>query len=182
MTSKPNIQTKYEEEVRARLREELGLSTVMAVPRIDRVVLNMGLGAAVADPKIIEGAVKEMTLIAGQKPVVTKARRAIANFKLRAGMPIGVAVTLRRTRMYEFLERLIHVALPRVRDFRGLSRRGFDGHGNYSIGIREQIIFPEVDLDKVQRVSGLSVTIVTSAPNDEQGMALLAALGMPLKK
>jgi len=178
---KPRLQVRYEEEIREELKQEFSLSSVMAVPRLDRIVLNMGLGEAVQNPKIMDRAVEEMTCIAGQKPLVTRARKAIANFKLREGMPIGVAVTLRRTRMYEFFDRLINVALPRVRDFRGLNPRAFDGRGNYTMGIREQVIFPEVDLDKVEKTLGLGITLVTTANNDEQGLALLKRFGVPLR-
>jgi len=178
---KPRLAERYATEVRGALKEQFGLPSVMAVPRLQKIVLNIGLGEAVQNPKLIDQAVDDLTRIAGQKPVVARARKAIANFKLREGMPIGVSVTLRRDRMYEFLDRLIGVALPRVRDFRGLSDRGFDGRGNYSLGLREQIMFPEIDLDKVEHTVGLSVTMVTSAPNDEQGQALLRAMGLPLR-
>ncbi len=178
----PNFARLYQEEILPALKEKFSLATVMAVPRLEKIVLNMGLGEAVANPKIIEAAVEELSLIAGQRPVITKARKSIANFKLREGMPIGVSVTLRRVRMYEFLERLVAVALPRVRDFRGLNPRGFDGRGNYTLGIREHLIFPEVNLDKVEKVKGLSVTIVTTAPNDEQARELLLSLGMPIRR
>ncbi len=176
------LRERYENEIRSALQEKLGLSSTMAVPRLEKVVVNMGVGAAVQNPKLIEQATNDLTRIAGQKPVVRRARKSIANFKLREGMPIGVSVTLRRVRMYEFLERLIRVALPRVRDFRGLSAKAFDGRGNYTIGIREQSIFPEIDLDNMENTMGLSVTLVTTAVNDEQGRALMDALGVPLKK
>jgi len=178
----PNLAKRYFDEVVPALTEQFSLPGPMAVPRVEKVVLNMGIGEAVANPKLIDGAVQEMAAISGQKPVVGKARKSIANFKLREGMPVGVSVTLRRSRMYEFLERLISVALPRVRDFRGLSPRGFDGRGNYTLGIREHIIFPEIDIDKVEKVKGLSVTLVTSAPNDEQASALLLSLGLPIQR
>ncbi|RMD81819.1 MAG: 50S ribosomal protein L5 [Candidatus Dadabacteria bacterium] len=178
---RPRLAELYETEVRDRLKERFGFSSVMAVPRLEKVVINVGLGAAIQNPKLIDQAVQDIALICGQRPVVTKARKAISNFKLRAGMPIGVMATLRRERMYEFIDRLINVALPRVRDFRGLSPRGFDGRGNYTIGIREHIIFPEIDLDKVEHVIGLSATIVTTAKNDEQGRALLEGLGFPFR-
>ena len=178
---KPRLSERYKSEVRGALKEQFGLTSLMAVPRLQKIVLNIGLGEAVQNPKLIEQAVDDLTRISGQKPVVQRARKAIANFKLREGMPIGVSVTLRRDRMYEFLDRLIGVALPRVRDFRGLNDRGFDGRGNYSLGLREQIIFPEIDLDKVEKTMGLSVTLVTSAPDDEQGRALLRGLGLPLR-
>jgi len=153
----------------------------MQVPRIEKITLNMGVGEAVADKKIMDNAVGDMTKIAGQKPVVTKSRKSIANFKIRTGYPVGCKVTLRGTRMYEFLDRLLNVALPRVRDFRGVSDRSFDGRGNYSLGIREQIIFPEIDLDKVEKVRGLTITIGTTARTDAEGKALLKALGMPFR-
>jgi len=178
---KPTLQKRYEDEIRPALQKEFGLSTVMAVPRLEKVVINVGLGDAVQNPKLIDGAVEQIARITGQKPVVTRARKAISNFKLREKMPIGVAVTLRRERMYEFLERLIRVALPRVRDFRGLPNKGFDGRGNLSLGLKEQIIFPEIDLDKIDKLHGLSVTIVTSASDDVQGRALLVQLGMPFR-
>ena len=153
----------------------------MAVPRLEKIVLNMGLGEAVQNPKIIESAVEELTAISGQKPVVTKAKKAISNFKLREGMPIGAMVTLRGERMYEFLDRLVAVALPRVRDFKGVPDRSFDGRGNYSLGLREQVIFPEINLDKVDKIKGLTVVICTTARTDAEGKALLAALGMPFR-
>ncbi len=171
--------TKYRTEVVPALTEEYGLTNPMEVPRIEKIVINMGLGEAVQNPKIIEAAVAELTKLAGQKPVVTRARNSIATFKLREGMPIGCMVTLRGARMYEFLERLIYIALPRVRDFKGISDKAFDGHGNYSLGIREQIIFPEIDYDKVDKVRGMNITMVTSAPNDDQARSLLRHMGMP---
>ncbi len=183
MADKETIQLRerYRAEIRPALQERFGLSSMMAVPRLERIVINIGLGDAVQNPKLIDGAVDDLTRISGQRPIVTRARKSVANFKLREGMPIGVCVTLRRSRMYDFFERLVHVALPRVRDFRGLPEKGFDGHGNYTLGIREQIIFPEIDLDKVEKVNGLSVTMVTSADNDEHGEALLVAMGLPLR-
>jgi large subunit ribosomal protein L5 len=180
-TDKPTLQKRYETEVRSALQKQFGHTWVMAVPRLTKIVLNVGMGDAVQNPKLIDGCVDELARITGQKPVVTRARKAISNFKLRENMPIGIAVTLRRERMYEFLERLITVSLPRVRDFSGLLPRGFDGQGNYSLGLREQIIFPEIDLDKVDKVHGLSITIVTTAKDDAQGRALLTALGMPFR-
>ena len=180
-TQEPRLAERYKSEIRGALKEQFSLSSIMAVPRLEKIVLNIGLGEAVQNPKLVDQAVDDLTRISGQKPVVRKARKAIANFKLREGMPIGVAVTLRRDRMWEFLDRLIGVALPRVRDFRGLNDRGFDGRGNYTMGLREQIIFPEIDLDKVEKTLGLSVTMVTSAETDEQGRALLRALGLPLR-
>ena len=172
---------RYRTEIVPHLQKELGHTNVYQVPRISRVVLNMGLGEAIQNAKALDAAVAEMTAIAGQKPVVTKARQSISNFKLREGMSIGCMVTLRGTRMFEFLDRLMNVALPRVRDFRGVSDRSFDGRGNYSLGIREQIIFPEIDLDKIEKVRGLTVSIVTTARSDAEGKALLKALGMPFR-
>jgi len=170
---------KYKTEAIPALTEEFSLRNPMEVPRIEKVVINMGLGEAVQNPKVIEAAAAELALIAGQKPVITRARNSIATFKLREGMPIGVMVTLRGARMYEFLERLLYIALPRVRDFKGVSDKAFDGHGNYSLGVREQIIFPEIEYDKVDKVRGMNITIVTSAPNDDQARSLLRHLGMP---
>lgn len=163
------------------LTRKFGYRSRMAVPRISKITLNMGVGEAVADKKVIEHAVEDLQRIAGQKPVVTKARKSIANFKIRDGWPIGCMVTLRRERMYEFLERLIHVAVPRIRDFRGLPARGFDGRGNYSFGVKEQIIFPEIDYDKIDVIRGLDVCITTTARNDEEGRALLMAFNFPLR-
>lgn len=163
----------------ATLREEFGYSSIMAVPKIQRVVVNMGLGEATQNPKLIEAGADELMRITGQRPVTTRARKSIAAFKLREGMPVGVKVTLRRERMWEFLDRLISVALPRVRDFRGLSPRSFDGRGSYTLGVREHTIFPEVDQTRVETTKGMNVTIVTTAPNDEQALYLLRELGMP---
>jgi large subunit ribosomal protein L5 len=162
--------------------KDLQLKNVMEVPRVEKVTINMGLGEAIQNIKVLESAVEELGKITGQKAVITKAKNSIASFKLREGMPIGCMVTLRRNRAYEFLDRLINVALPRVRDFKGVSPKAFDGRGNYTLGIREQLIFPEIDLDKIDKVKGLNVTIVTSAKTDEEGRALLAALGMPFRK
>ena len=178
---KSRLAERYDKEIRDALQKQLGVKSRMAVPRLEKIVINVGLGEATQNPKLVDQAVTEIARIAGQRPVVTRARKAIANFKLRENMPIGVAATLRHDRMYEFLDRLIHVALPRVRDFRGLSPKGFDGRGNYTLGLREQSIFPEIDLDKVEKVIGMSVTLVTSAHNDEQGRALLNALGIPFR-
>ena len=175
------LKERYQREIVPQLRKDLGCKNVSQVPRLEKIVLNMGLGEAIQNAKIIDAAVVELTAITGQKPVVTKARKAIANFKLRENMPIGCMVTLRGERMYEFLDRLVNLALPRVRDFRGVSDRAFDGRGNYSLGIREQIIFPEIDLDKIDKVRGVSVSIVTSAGTDAEGKALLKALGMPFR-
>lgn len=174
----PELAKYYREEVTETLKEEFGYGNVMEIPRMEKIVVNMGLGEAIQNPKAIEFAVDDLTRITGQKPVVTKAKKSIATFKLREGMPIGVMVTLRRQRMWEFMERLINVALPRVRDFRGVSQK-FDGKGNFSLGIKEQIIFPEIDYDKVDKIRGLNVSIVTSAKTDEEGRVLLKKLGMP---
>ena len=176
------LQEKYQKQIIPALMEEFGFTNPMRVPRVEKIIVNMGLGEAVQQPNVIETAVAEMVAITGQKPVVTRARRSIAGFKLREGMPIGVKVTMRNQRMFYFLERLIYVALPRVRDFKGVSDTAFDGHGNYSLGIREQIIFPEIDYDTVNKIRGMNVTIVTTAENDEQARALLRRLGMPFKR
>lgn len=170
---------KYNNEVRPALMQEFGLTNPFEVPRIQKVTINMGLGEAVQNPKVIDTAVGEIGLISGQRPVITRARRSVASFKLREGMPIGVMATLRGERMWEFLDRLVYVALPRVRDFKGVSDKAFDGHGNYTLGVREQIIFPEIEYDKVDKVRGMNITIVTSAPNDDQARALLRHIGMP---
>src|SRR5579862_1849224 len=172
------LHDKYRSDVVPRLMKEMGYKNVNQVPRLEKVVLNMGLGEAIQNAKVMDSAVAEITVLAGQKPVVTKSKKAIANFKLRENMPIGCMVTLRGQRMYEFLDRLMNLALPRVRDFRGVSSRAFDGRGNYSLGVREQIIFPEIDLDKIDKVRGLTVSIVTTAKTDAEGKALLQALGM----
>lgn len=161
--------------------KEHGYKNVFQVPRLEKITVNMGLGEAIQNPKILESAVNELAAITGQRPVVTKAKKAIANFKLRKGMPIGCMVTLRGERMYEFLDRLLNVALPRVRDFKGVSEKAFDGQGNYSLGIREQIIFPEVDLDKIDKVKGMTINICTTAESDPEGRALLRALGVPFR-
>jgi large subunit ribosomal protein L5 len=176
------LKERYLADVVPALREEFGYDNAFAVPRVKKVVINMGLGEAVQNAKTIEAAVEDLTRIAGQKPVVTRAKKSIASFKLREGMPIGCMVTLRGQRMWEFLERLFYVALPRVRDFRGLSPKAFDGRGNYTLGVREQIIFPEIDYDKVDKVRGMNITLVTSAETDEEGRKLLMDLGMPLRK
>jgi len=175
------LRERYRNEIVPQLMRDLGYTNVFAVPRLEKIVLNMGIGEASQNAKLLDSGVEELTAIAGQKPVVTKARKAISNFKLREGMPIGVMVTLRGTRMYEFLDRLVSVALPRVRDFRGVPDRSFDGRGNYSLGIREQVIFPEINLDKVDRIKGLTVVICSSAKTDAEGKALLRALGMPFR-
>jgi large subunit ribosomal protein L5 len=176
------LKEQYEAEVKPALQEQLGIKNVMDIPCIEKVVLNMGLGEAVQNPKVVEKAAEELTLIAGQKAVVTRAKKSIATFKLREGMPIGARVTLRKEKMYDFLTKLINIALPRVRDFRGVSSKGFDGRGNYSMGITEHIIFPEIDYDKIDQIRGLNVTIVTSSKTDEGAKALLDAIGMPFRK
>jgi large subunit ribosomal protein L5 len=173
------LKERYETEIKPQLQEELGLPSVMQVPRVTKITLNMGVGEAKTDAKALDAALEELTLIAGQQAQVRRATKSIASFKLREGMPVGARVTLRGTRMYEFLDRLSSIALPRIRDFRGLDPGSFDGRGNYSIGIREQIIFPEIDYDKVPSIRGLDVAITTSAQTDEHGQALLAALGLP---
>jgi len=175
----PRIKVTYDGELRPRLKDELGLESIMQVPRIKKITLNMGVGEAKTDAKTLDAAVEELTTIAGQRAQVRRARKSIAQFKIREGMPVGARVTLRGARMYEFLDRLISIALPRIRDFRGLNPRSFDGRGNYSLGIREQIIFPEINYDDIQQVRGLDVTITTSAETDEQAFALLRALGFP---
>lgn len=175
------LEQHYKEVVVPRLRGELGIDNIMAVPRLLKITLNMGVGEAAADKKALDAAVADMTLLSGQKPLVTKARKAVASFKIREGWPIGCKVTLRRQRMYEFLDRFISIAAPRIRDFRGLSPRGFDGRGNYNMGLTEQIIFPEIDFDKVDKIRGLDVSISTSAVDDEQGRALLAAFNFPFR-
>ncbi len=179
---RPRLQQRYREEIAPALMKELGLKTIMQVPGIDKVTLNMGLGQAVGEPNIIKGAVAELSVIGGQRAVITRAKRSIAGFKLREGVAIGCKVTLRRARMWEFLDRLLSVALPRVRDFRGVSATAFDGHGNYSLGLKEQLIFPEIDYDKVDKVKGLNVAITTSAASDDDSRALLRHLGMPFRK
>ena len=172
----------YRAELIPQLMKDLQLKNVMEVPKVEKVVINMGLGEAIQNIKVLEAAVDELSRITGQKAVVTKAKKSIASFKLREGMPIGCMVTLRRDRAYEFLDRLINIGLPRVRDFKGVSPKAFDGRGNYTLGVREQIIFPEIDIDKIDKIKGLNVTIVTSARTDEEGRALLAGLGMPFRK
>ena len=172
----------YKNELRAKLQKDLGLHNVMQIPKIVKIVVNMGLGEAIQNPKILESAVDELGRITGQKAVITRAKKSIATYKLREGMPIGCMVTLRRERAGEFLDRLINIALPRVRDFKGISPKAFDGRGNYTFGVREQIIFPEIDLEKVDKIKGMNITIVTSARTDEEGRALLSGLGMPFRK
>ncbi|HVT43931.1 MAG TPA: 50S ribosomal protein L5 [Thermoanaerobaculia bacterium] len=173
------LKQQYRNEVMKKLQEEFGIENVMAIPKIEKIVLNMGMGEAIQNSKILDNAAEELAVIAGQKPVITRAKKSIASFKLREGVPIGTMVTLRGERMYEFLDRLINIALPRVRDFRGVPTRSFDGRGNYTIGIRDHLIFPEIDYSKVDKSKGMNVTIVTTAKNDEQARALLRELGMP---
>jgi large subunit ribosomal protein L5 len=175
----PRQKERFNTELRPALKEELGLGNLMEVPRLEKIAINMGVGEAVKDGRMLEAAVADLTTIAGQKPVVTKARKSIAGFKLREGQAIGVKVTLRGDRMWEFMDRLVSLALPRIRDFRGLNAEAFDGHGNYTMGITEQLIFPEIDYDKVANVRGMDITIVTTAKTDEEGRALLVALGFP---
>lgn len=175
------MREKYQRDVVPALMKDFSFGNIMQVPRIEKVVLNIGMGEALQNAKSMDAALGDLTAIAGQKPVITRARKSIANFKLREGQPIGAMVTLRGDRMYEFMDRLISIALPRIRDFRGVSRRSFDGRGNYSIGLREQIVFPEIDYDKVDKLRGLEVAIVTSARNDNEGYALLKQLGMPFR-
>ena len=175
----PRLKERYNSDLRATLKDELGLSTIMQVPRITKITLNMGVGEGKTDAKALDSAIEELTTIAGQRAQLRRARTSIAGFKIRTGMPIGARVTLRGARMWEFLDRLVSIALPRIRDFRGLNPRSFDGRGNYSLGIREQIIFPEIDYDSIPAVRGLDVAITTTAENDEQGLALLRSLGLP---
>ncbi len=176
----PSLQKKYKEEIVAKLKEEFAYKSIMQVPKLQKITINQGIGSATADKKLIEVAQQELTLITGQKAVATYSRKDISNFKLRRGMPIGVKVTLRGAKMYEFLERLIAVSLPRIRDFNGINEK-FDGRGNYTLGIKEQIIFPEIDIDKIQKVLGMEITFVTSAEKDEEARALLRAFGLPFK-
>ena len=180
-TVEPRMRGKYAKEVVPALMKKFGYGNAMQVPRLQTIVLNMGLGEAVANPKLIDAAVAEVTAITGQKPVVTRAKKSIATFKLREGMPIGVKVTLRRERMWEFFDRLVTLALPRVRDFRGTSPKGFDGAGNYTLGLKEQIVFPEIDFDKVEKIKGMNITFVTTAGTDEEAKELLGSLGMPFR-
>ncbi|MBA2625320.1 MAG: 50S ribosomal protein L5 [Acidimicrobiia bacterium] len=179
---RPRLRTRYEQELRSALQETLGLANVMQVPRFEKVVINMGVGAAVQSPSLLEGAVRDLTTIAGQKPIITRAKRSIAGFKLREGNAIGVKVTLRGDRMWEFLDRLIALAIPRIRDFRGLPTNSFDGRGNYTFGVTEQLIFPEIDYDSIDAPRGMDVTIVTTARTNAEGRALLDALGFPFRR
>jgi len=178
----PRLKTRYDETLRAQLQDELGLGNVMQVPRLSKVVINMGVGAATAQASLLEGAVRDLTTIAGQKPVVTRAKKSIAGFKLREGNAIGAKVTLRGDRMWEFMDRLISIAIPRIRDFRGLSPRSFDGNGNYTFGLTEQLVFPEIDYDSIDQPRGMDITIVTTASTDAEGRALLLAMGFPFKR
>ena len=180
--AKPRLQTRYREEILPAMREQFGYGNVMQVPTVTKVVVNMGVGEAARDSKLIEGAIRDLTDITGQKPIVTRARKSIAQFKLREGMPIGAHVTLRGDRMWEFLDRLLSVALPRIRDFRGLSPKQFDGRGNYTFGLNEQSMFHEINQDAIDRVRGMDITVVTTAENDDEGRALLRLLGFPFKE
>jgi large subunit ribosomal protein L5 len=177
----PRLKERYKSEVAAQLQKEFNFSNKMQIPTLSKIVVNMGVGEAAKDSKLIEGAIRDLTTITGQRPLVTKARKSIANFKLREGQPIGAHVTLRGDRMWEFMDRLLSVSLPRIRDFRGLSPKHFDGSGNYTFGLTEQVVFPEIEQDKLDRVRGMDITIVTSAKNDNEGRALLKALGFPFK-
>lgn len=176
------LREKYRTEIVPRLREDFGYENLHQVPRLEKIAVNMGLGEAVQNPKLIDGALEQLALLTGQRPVVARARKSIATFKLREGMPIGVKATLRRDRMFEFLDRLINIALPRVRDFRGVSPKAFDGRGNFSLGVREQIIFPEISYDNVDKIKGLNVSVVTTAETDDEARRLLAYFGMPFRK
>ena len=181
MANEARLYKDYNDRVAPELMKQFAYKSVMQIPRVEKIVLSKGLGEAIADKKVIEAAVSELGLIVGQKAVVTKSKKDISNFKLRKGMPIGARVTLRGERMYEFLDRLVNVAMPRIRDFRGVSPKSFDGRGNYNFGVKEQIIFPEIDVDKIDKISGMDITIVTSAKTDEEGQALLKAFGFPLQ-
>ncbi|MEX2294409.1 MAG: 50S ribosomal protein L5 [Acidimicrobiales bacterium] len=181
-TSTPRLKSKYDTEVRAALKESLGLANIMQVPRLEKIVINMGVGDAVGQPSLLEGAVKDLTTISGQKPVITKAKKSIANFKLREGNAIGTKVTLRGARMWEFLDRLVSLAIPRIRDFRGLNPNAFDGRGNYTFGVTEQLIFPEIEYDAIDAPRGMDITIVTTAKTNAEGKALLDAFGFPFKR
>jgi large subunit ribosomal protein L5 len=179
--SEPRLRTRYQKEVVPALMKRFGYKNPMQVPRVEKIVVNMGLGEAVGNPKLIDGAVTDLTAITGQKPIVTRAKKSIATFKLREGMPIGAKVTLRRERMWEFLDRLVSLSLPRVRDFRGISGKAFDGAGNYTLGLKEQIVFPEIDFDKVDKIKGMNITVVTTAETNEEARELLGQLGMPFR-
>ncbi len=182
MSEQPRLKTLYAEQLAPRLKDDLGLANVMQIPRLEKIVVNMGVGEAVQDKKSIDSAMDELTLITGQKPRLNRSRKSIANFKVREGMPVGASVTLRGARMWEFFDRLLGIAIPRIRDFRGLNPRSFDGRGNYSFGVTEQLIFPEVDFDQVSATRGMDITICTSATNDEHAKALLDAFGFPFRK
>ena len=177
----PRLKSKFYEEIQPALKETFGYSSIMAIPKLQKISINQGVGAAVADKKLVESAVQEMTTITGQKAVATYSKKDISNFKLRKGMPVGVKVTLRGDKMYEFLDRLVSIALPRTRDFRGVNNKGFDGRGNYTLGVKEQIIFPEIDIDKINNISGMDITFVTSAKTDNEAMELLKLFGLPFK-
>jgi large subunit ribosomal protein L5 len=181
-TYTPRLKERYRSELRAQLQSELGLGNVMEVPKPEKIVVNMGVGEAPKDARLLDGAVKDLTMITGQKPAIRRARKSIATFKIREGMPIGASVTMRGDRMWDFLDRLMSIVLPRIRDFRGLNERSFDGRGNYSFGLTEQLVFPEIDYDDIDTTRGMDVTIVTTATNDEHGRALLLALGFPLRQ
>lgn len=180
--TKPRVQQRYEDEIRSALKEELSLDNIMQVPTLKKISVNMGVGGAVAQSKLLDGAIADLTIISGQKPAVTRAKKSLASFKLREGNPIGAKVTLRNARMWEFYDRLVSLAIPRIRDFRGLSPQSFDGNGNYTFGVTEQLIFPEVDYDSIDVVRGMDISLVTSATNDDHGRALLTALGFPFVK
>jgi large subunit ribosomal protein L5 len=177
----PRLKARYTDEIKANLQQQLGLTNVMQVPALSKIVINMGVGRATQQPSLLEGAVADLTLIAGQKPIVTKARTSIAQFKIRNGYPVGCKVTLRGARMYEFLDRLVNIAMPRIRDFRGISGRAFDGRGNYNMGVKEQIIFPEIEYDKIDALRGMNITISTTAKTDAEAKALLAAFKFPFR-
>ncbi len=180
-TQAPRLKVRYQEELLAQLKDQLDLSNPMQVPKPVKVVVNMGVGEAAKEARVLDAAVRDLTIITGQKPMITRAKKSIAGFKLREGQAIGAKVTLRGDRMWEFLDRLLSVALPRIRDFRGISPRGFDGHGNYTVGLTEQLVFPEIDYDKIDKIRGMDITVVTSATNDEHGRALLRTLGFPFR-
>lgn len=182
MSYTPRLKTQYKEEIVTSLKEKFGYTSVMQVPKLEKICLNQGVGDAVSDKRLVDSAIEEMSMISGQKANITYSKKDISNFKLRKGMPIGARVTLRGDQMYEFLDRLIAVALPRTRDFRGIEPKGFDGSGNYTLGIKEQIIFPEIDIDKIKTISGMDITLVTSSKSDDEGKALLTEFGLPFKK
>lgn len=177
----PRLKTKYQEEISQNLKAKFGFASVMRVPKLQKICVNQGIGSSISDKKMVENAIQEMTTITGQKAVSTKAKKDVSNFKLRKGVPVGVRVTLRGDKMYEFLDRLVAVALPRTRDFRGVNKKGFDGHGNYTLGVKEQIIFPEIDIDKVNKMNGMDITFVTTAQNNDEAFELLKEFGMPFK-